>query len=482
VNLAFLDQVTVSIGAVFNTIEATMRTESLLQQSQQLTVQLQIRQNELQRTNEELAAQARLLAEQNAEVERKNVEVEHARYALEEKAAELALTSKYKSEFLANVSHELRTPLNSIIVLSQQLAEHPGGLSEKQIEFCRNINSSGADLLRLINDILDLSKVESGTMTLDVEDIPFVRLRDSIDRTFRHLAEAKNLPFNVDFAEGLPQNIESDSKRLEQILKNLLSNAIKFTLQGHVSVRVDVATEGWSPGHPVLSQGGHVVAFTVEDTGIGIAPEKQRLIFEAFQQADAGTSRKYGGTGLGLSISSELTSLLGGEIKLASTPGQGSTFTLYMPLRHAGAEARRMLADRVPTASAGDAARSDLRGRKVLIVDDDARNIYTLTALLENQGMEVVTATKGRQAIEIVAATPDLSFVLMDIMMPDMDGYEAIRTIRRDPNFVRLPIVALTAKAMVGDSDKCLNAGANDYISKPVSTDQLLSLMRRLIR
>jgi signal transduction histidine kinase/HAMP domain-containing protein len=481
-NLAFLDQVTVSIGAVFNTIEATMRTESLLEQSQQLTVQLQIRQNELQRTNEELAAQARLLAEQNAEVEWKNVEVEHARYALEEKAAELALTSKYKSEFLANVSHELRTPLNSIIVLSQQLAEHPGGLSEKQIEFCRNINSSGADLLRLINDILDLSKVESGTITLDVEDIPFVQLRDSVDRTFRHLAEAKNLPFNVDFAEGLPQSIESDPKRLEQILKNLLSNAIKFTSQGHVNVRVDVAREGWSPGHPVLSQANQVAAFTVEDTGIGIAPEKQRLIFEAFQQADAGTSRKYGGTGLGLSISRELASLLGGEIKLASTPGQGSTFTLYMPLGHVGAEARRMQADLVPTASVGDAARSDLRGRKVLIVDDDARNVYALTALIENHGIDVVTATKGHQAIEIVAATPDLSFVLMNIMMPDMDGYEAIRTIRRNPRFVRLPIVTLIAEAMAGDSDKCLNAGASDYISKPVNADQLLSLMRRLIR
>jgi signal transduction histidine kinase len=299
-------------------------------------LQLQVRQNELQRTNEELAAQARLLAEQNAEVERKSVEVEYARHALEEKAAELTRTAKYKSEFLANMCHELRTPLNSIIVLSQQLAEHPGGLSDKQIEFCRNINSSGADLLHLINDILDLSKIESGTVTVEVEEIPFTRIKDSINRTFRHLAEAKNLPFHVEFSEKLPKSIESDLNRLQQILKNLLSNAIKFTSEGHVNVRVDLATEGWSPDHQVLREARQVAAFTVEDTGIGIAPEKQRLVFEAFQQADAGTSRQYGGTGLGLAISRELTSLLGGEIKLASAPRKGSVFTLYLPLRYLG--------------------------------------------------------------------------------------------------------------------------------------------------
>ncbi len=486
VNLTFLDQLTVSIGAVFNTLEATMRTEGLLEQSQQLTVQLQVRQNELQQTNEELASKARLLAEQNAEVERKNAEVEHARFALEEKAAELALASKYKSEFLANVSHELRTPLNSVIVLSQQLAENPGGLSEKQIEFCRNINSSGADLLHLINDILDLSKIESGTVTLEIEEIPFSRIHDSLNRTFRHLAGAKNLPFHVEFTERLPQSIESDPKRLQQILKNLLSNAIKFTSRGHVGVRMDLSTEGWSPDHPALSRAEQVVAFTVEDTGIGIAPEKRRLIFEAFQQADAGTSRKYGGTGLGLAISSELTSLLGGEIRLASRPGKGSIFTLYLPLHYVEAETWRIqrLHARPATASRSDDAShsSNLRGRKVLVVDDDARNIFALTALLENEGMEVVTATNGRAAIEIVAAIPNLNLVLMDVMMPDMDGYETIRTIRKNSRLLKLPILALTAKAMEGDSAKCLDAGASDYISKPVNTDQLLSLMRRLIR
>jgi signal transduction histidine kinase len=319
VNLAFLDQLTVSIGAVFQTIESTMRTEGLLEQSQRLTAQLQSRQNELQQTNEELASKAKLLAEQNAEVERKNVQVEQARFALEEKAAELALTSKYKSEFLANMSHELRTPLNSIIILSQQLAENPlARLSEKQVEFCHNINSSGSDLLHLINDILDLSKIESGTVTLEIEEIPFNHLRNNIDRTFRLVAEAKNLPFRVKFADGLPHSIESDPKRLQQILKNLLSNAVKFTARGHVELRINLVTEGWSVDHPVLSKAQHVVAFTVEDTGTGIAAEKQKLIFEAFQQADAGTSRKYGGTGLGLAISRELALLLNGEIKLTS--------------------------------------------------------------------------------------------------------------------------------------------------------------------
>ena len=319
-----------------------MRTEGLLTQSQQLTVELQSRQSELQQTNEELGMKAKLLAEQNAEVERKNAEVEQARRALEEKAAELALTSKYKSEFLANMSHELRTPLNSILILSQQLAGNTGGnLSDKQVEFSRNINSSGSDLLHLINDILDLSKIESGTVTVEVEEISFAGLRDTIDRNFRHVAEAKNLPLHVHFAEDLPRFMYTDPKRLQQILKNLLSNAVKFTAHGQVEVRVGFATQGWSADHPVLNAAPHVLSFAVEDTGIGVAPEKQRLIFEAFQQADAGTSRKYGGTGLGLAISRELAVLLGGEIKLASVFGQGSTFTLYLPLHYSGPDTER---------------------------------------------------------------------------------------------------------------------------------------------
>ncbi|HSK80683.1 MAG TPA: response regulator, partial [Thermoanaerobaculia bacterium] len=765
-HLAFLEQLTQSIGVVLNTIEATMRTENLLEQSQQLTLELQTRQSELQQTNEELASKAKQLAEQNVEVERKNKEVEQARRALEEKAAELALTSKYKSEFLANMSHELRTPLNSILILGQELAGNTArNLTAKQVEYARNIHSAGTDLLTLINDILDLSKIESGTVTVEAEEITFNSLRDSVERTFHHIAESKSLPFYVELSPTLPRTFSTDPKRLQQILKNLLSNAFKFTMQGHVSMGVRDVTEGWSSDHPVLGRAQGVIAFSVVDTGIGIAPEKQKLIFEAFQQADAGTSRKYGGTGLGLAISRELATLLGGEIRLVSTPGQGSTFTLYLPLNYTGparavtvpatasgpaptsqtglpvlavAKSEEVIADDRDTITEGDnvlliveddshyarillglardkgfkglvtnrgllalslareflptavtldvflpdmlgwtvlnslkldpatrhipvqilsveeerqhglshgafsylvkpattdeleialnrirtyvtphtkrllviedndieresivtllehddieitavatgaeamAALLDrtfdccvvdlrlpdmtgfellekvqaepalrdvpvvvytgkelssqeeerlktfaksvvlkdvqsperlldetalflhrvvadlpgpkrevlerlhgtnevLRGRKVLVVDDDVRNIFALTTVLENQDMEVVSATNGRQAIDIIQSTPDLSVVLMDIMMPEMDGYETMREIRKDSRFRTLPILALTAKAMKGDREKCLQAGASDYIAKPVNTDQLLSLLR----
>src|SRR5262245_14296821 len=336
-HLAFLEQLPQGIGVVLNTIEATMRTEGLLTQSQQLTSELQTRQTELQQTNEELAQKAKQLAEQNVEVERKNNEVEQARRALEEKAAELALTSKYKSEFLANMSHELRTPLNSILILGQQLAENTqGNLVPKQVEFARNIHSAGADLLTLINDILDLSKIESGTVTVEAEEIAFSALRDAVNRTFHSVAEQKNLAFHVDIDSLLPRAFVSDPKRLNQILKNLLSNAFKFTGKGQVAMTIRQVVDGWTADHQVLRHVQSAVAFSVTDTGIGIAPEKQKLIFEAFHQADAGTARKYGGTGLGLAISRELATLLGGDIRLISAPGQGSTFTLYLPFSFLG--------------------------------------------------------------------------------------------------------------------------------------------------
>ncbi|HZZ18967.1 MAG TPA: HAMP domain-containing protein [Opitutaceae bacterium] len=756
-HITFLEQLTQSIGVVLNTIEATMRTEGLLQQSQQLTVELQSQQKELQQTNEALAQKAMQLAEQNAEVERKNREVEHARRALEAQATELALTSKYKSEFLANMSHELRTPLNSILILGQQLADNSvGNLTPKQVEFARNIHSSGSDLFNLITDILDLSKIESGTVTVDVEEIAFGSLRDSVERNFKHIAEAKNVPLEVAFSPVLPPVINTDLKRLQQILKNLLSNAFKFTSQGSVSVKVQVAQEGWTPGHTVLQHAPKVVSFAITDSGIGIAPDKHRLIFEAFQQADAGTSRKYGGTGLGLAISRELATLLGGEIRLQSVQGQGSTFTLYLPISYAepanerrrdaapqpskplpaakeevieddrdsltpgdnrlliveddpnyarvllgmarekgfkgivatrgtsalalahqyqptaitldvflpdmlgwtvlnnlkhnsttrhipvqiisveeershaltrgafaytvkpataealdhcfdkikkfvephvkrllvvedneierksivellgsedieiitastGSEAIDILLDRpfdccvldlrlpdmtgfdlldrlqedpnlrdipvvvftgkdlskeeeqrlrtvaksilvkdvqsperlfdetalflhrvVATLPEGKRQMLDrlhtsndvLKGQRVLIVDDDARNIFALTTLLENQEMDVISTNNGRQAIEIIQKDPSIKVVLMDIMMPEMDGYQTMREIRKDPRASSLPILALTAKAMKGDRDKCLVAGASDYIAKPVNTNELLTLLR----
>ncbi|MGV3591354.1 MAG: response regulator, partial [Gammaproteobacteria bacterium] len=767
-HLAFLEQLAGSIGVVLNTIEATMRTEGLLKQSQELAGELQTQQKELQQTNEELANKAQLLAEQNAEVERKNEEIELARRALEEKAAELALTSRYKSEFLANMSHELRTPLNSILILGQQLAENAdGNLTPKQVEFSKTIHGAGTDLLNLISDILDLSKIESGTVTVESEDLLFTHLRETVERNFRHEAEARKLFFRADVSTALGRHITTDPKRLLQILKNLLSNAFKFTAQGSVQLDVQPATSGWSPDHPILSQVPSVVAFSVTDSGIGIAPEKQKIIFEAFQQADAGTSRKYGGTGLGLAISRELAHLLGGELRLTSVPGQGSTFTLYLPLTFVGSAYRtpqQALADSAKTApaayqgitlpaarleteevaddrddlqpddnvlliieddphygkvllnlgrdngfkailarngaeglalarkhrptaisldvflpdmlgwtvlsqlkqnpatrhipvqiltveeerqyslergafafmnkptttdglneamqrikafaavkvrellvieddpaeqmsirellgsddvvittagSGGEAlelmreknfdcvvldlrlpdmtgfellseiqadaklretpivvftgrdlseaeeqelrtkaksivlkgARSPerlldetalflhrvienlpepkqrmiqnlnesdepLRGRKVLVVDDDVRNIFALNSLLERRGMDVISASNGMDAINLVETTPDLALVLMDVMMPEMDGYETMRRIRSNMKFRMLPIIALTAKAMKGDREKCLQAGASDYVAKPVDTAQLLSLIR----
>jgi CheY-like chemotaxis protein/signal transduction histidine kinase/HAMP domain-containing protein len=766
-HLAFLEQLTASIGIVLNSIEATMQTEGLLKQSQQLAAELQTQQKELQQTNEQLAQKAQQLAEQNVEVERKNQEIEQARRALEEKAKELALTSKYKSEFLANMSHELRTPLNSILVLGQQLSDNPdSNLTPKQVEFARTIHGAGTDLLNLISDILDLSKIESGTVSVEAEEVFFASLLEMICRPFKHEAENRKLSFEATADSHLTRSLVTDSKRLQQVLKNLLSNAFKFTEQGGVRLSVSVAKNDWSENHPILSGAASVIAFEVSDTGIGIPSEKQRIIFEAFQQADAGTSRKYGGTGLGLAISRELASLLGGEIQLRSQPGKGSTFTLYLPKTYVGpsntmgtmterrtpftnsaiqvpgvvmfahpsesvpddrdslqpgdnilliveddphyarvlcdlshdkgfkvlvasrgSEALALARDYRPTAvsldvflpdmlgwtvlnhlkqdsttrhipvqmltmdedrhrglargafsfvtkpttteglelalekikaysaprrrrllvvednpaeqlsirsllahndidvtvaetgaealasvnknnfdcvvldlrlpdmsgfaileqigvsptlsdlpvvvftgkelsSEEDARlhtlarsvvikdvesperlldetalflhrvvsdlptekqrmlerlhRSDeaLVGKKVLVVDDDVRNIFALSSVLERRGMTVLTAGTGREAIKTLESTKDMAIVLMDIMMPEMDGYETMQVIRQNPSLRRLPIIALTAKAMKGDREKCLEAGASEYLAKPVNTDQLLSALR----
>jgi CheY-like chemotaxis protein/signal transduction histidine kinase/HAMP domain-containing protein len=762
----FLEQLTDSIGIVLNSIEATMQTEGLLKQSQQLAAELQAQQRELQQTNEQLEQKAQQLAERNVEVERKNQEIEQARRAVEEKATELALTSKYKSEFLANMSHELRTPLNSILILGQQLTENPdGNLTGKQVEFARTIHGAGTDLLNLISDILDLSKIESGTVTVDAEEILTSNLLETVGRPFRHEADNRQLDFNIEVDPNLARSIVTDSKRLQQVLKNLLSNAFKFTAEGGVRLKVTGTLGGWSADHPVLNTAPAVIAFEVSDTGIGIPAEKQKLIFEAFQQADAGTSRKYGGTGLGLAISRELATLLGGEIHLRSSPGKGSTFTLYLPLKYSGptvsprisgpssqphmlAPALQQVApvervvealpdDRLnlepgdtilliveddphyarvlidlardkgfkvlvagrgaealdlakqyqpaaisldvflpdmlgwtvlsqlkhnpltrhipvqiitldedrqhalargafsfvnkPTTTEGvsaaltqikeyakprrkrllivednaaeqlsirelldhddieivaadtgaaalsllretpcdcivldlrlpdmsgfevlDELRSDtslsnvpvvvftgrelsaeedaelhtmarsivvkgvesperlldetalflhrvitelpnekqrmleklnssdedLVGKTVLLVDDDARNIFALSSVLERRGMKVLTSTTGSEAIGLVESNPSIAIVLMDIMMPQMDGYQTIGVIRQNPSFARLPIIALTAKAMKGDREKCLEAGASDYLAKPVNTEQLLLAIR----
>ncbi len=423
--LAFLEQLTGSIGVVLNTIEATMRTEGLLKQSQQLAGELQTQQTELQQTNAELANKARLLAEQNAEVERKNQEIELARRALEEKAAELALTSRYKSEFLANMSHELRTPLNSILILGQQLAENAdSNLTPRQVEFSKTIHSAGTDLLNLISDILDLSKIESGTVTVECEDVSFNHLRETLERNFRHEADARRLAFSADIDQHLGRTMTTDSKRLMQVLKNLLSNALKFTEHGGVRLHVGVATGGWTTDHPTLSQTQTVVEFSVSDTGIGIPAEKQRIIFEAFQQADAGTARRYGGTGLGLAISRELAHLLGGEIRLTSTPGVGSTFTLYLPINYVGpSQSRGALPAAATPAKDGPAAfqtivlpaariedipddRESLQPEDLvlLVVEDDPHYAKVLLSLARDKGFKVIVAKNGARGAALGAA------------------------------------------------------------------------------
>ena len=442
------------------------------------------------------------------QVEFKNREIEQARSALEDKAEQLSLSSRYKSEFLANMSHELRTPLNSLLILARLLSDNVGGnLTAKQVEFAKTIHSSGAELLALINDILDLAKIESGTVTLNIANEEFREVRESVERTFRQVASDKNLEFEVELDRELPATIETDGKRLQQVLVNLLSNAFKFTARGSVRLAIDSANHGWTPGHPVLDHAERVVAFSVADTGIGIPVSKQRLIFEAFQQADGTTSREYGGTGLGLSISRELARLLGGEIRIESEPGHGSTFTLYIPLAHvpvsegaaafAFATPSAYLPERAPQADfiapspeKPEAQRNDegkhapeggLAGRTVLVVDDDIRNVFALTSALEAHGLRVIHAESGKEAIELLKSANGVDAVLMDVMMPGLDGHDTIRIARQIESCQDLPIVAVTAKAMVGDREKCLEAGATDYVAKPVDIDELVEMLERLM-
>jgi len=536
VHLTFLDQLTDSIGVVLHTIAANMRTEDLLQQSQSLTTELQSQQQVLQKTNERLEHQAlnlktsesllknkqeelraaneqlqekaRLLSEQMSQVELKNREVELAKAALEEKAEQLALSSRYKSEFLANMSHELRTPLNSLLILAQLLTKNSeGNLSPRQVEFANTIHSSGADLLSLINDILDLAKIESGTVTLNVAPERLSDLSDYVDRTFRQIAHGKGLELRLAVDARLDPVIETDGKRLQQIIKNLLSNAIKFTERGMVALHIGPAGPDALAGHGMPADVGPVVALAVIDTGIGIHANKQRLIFEAFQQADGTTSRQYGGTGLGLSISRELARLLGGVIRLSSEAGKGSTFTLYLPAafnaRLNGRDSMPMLAraseaepprlvesPAVPIAQGSegesgvlpDHITDGLLGKTALLVDDDTRNVFALTAALEQFGVNVIQAYNGKDGIELLECHPEIDVVLMDVMMPNLDGFGTMTIIRRIEKYRSMPIIALTAKAMVGDREKCLQAGATDYIAKPANLSDLVMMLWRHLR
>ncbi|MBY8887217.1 HAMP domain-containing protein [Streptomyces sp. PTM05] len=546
----FLSQIAEMIATSVNTISVNTKTEGLLKQSQELTAQLrersaelENRQKALQASNAELEDKAELLARQNRDIEVKNTEIEEARQVLEERAEQLAVSMRYKSEFLANMSHELRTPLNSLLILAKLLADNAdGNLSPKQVEFAETIHGAGSDLLQLINDILDLSKVEAGKMDVSPTRIALVQLVDYVEATFRPLTAEKGLDFSVRVSPELPVTLHTDEQRLLQVLRNLLSNAVKFTDSGAVELVIRPAGSDIPVAirEQMLESGSlrdpdqEMIAFSVTDTGIGIAASKMRVIFEAFKQADGTTSRKYGGTGLGLSISREIARLLGGEIHADSEPGRGSTFTLYLPLNTGesaqkdpyaegaegeeraslegpadGARPRGSLsrlrrraalppaeqperqavveetwvgtgAEQEPGApQAAPGGQGGFNGEKVLIVDDDIRNVFALTSVLEQHGLTVLYAENGREGIEVLEQHDDVAVVLMDIMMPEMDGYATTTAIRRMPQFAGLPIIALTAKAMKGDREKSIEAGASDYVTKPVDTDHLLSVMRQ---
>ncbi|MEU9522772.1 HAMP domain-containing protein [Streptomyces sp. NPDC048224] len=555
----FLNQIAEMIATSVNTISVNTKTEVLLSQSQELTEQLRERSEELeqrqkalQSSNAELEEKAELLAQQNRDIEVKNTEIEEARQVLEERAEQLAVSMRYKSEFLANMSHELRTPLNSLLILAKLLADNAdANLTPKQVEFAETIHGAGSDLLQLINDILDLSKVDAGKMDVSPTRIALVQLVDYVEATFRPLSAEKGLDLSVRVSPGLPATMHTDEQRLLQVLRNLLSNAVKFTDSGSVELVIRPARDEVPQAirEQLLEAGSmndpdaELIAFSVSDTGIGIAASKMQVIFEAFKQADGTTSRKYGGTGLGLSISREIAQLLGGEIQAQSEPGRGSTFTLYLPLHpselppngypqalpatEAGPRPAALARADAPEAEAGIPAeakphqdvhngatalfrrrrrpaatdelpavrerQSDAEqepshqstrgirfgGQKVLIVDDDIRNVFALTSVLEQHGLSVLYAENGREGIEVLEQHEDVAVVLMDIMMPEMDGYATTTAIRRMPQFAGLPIIALTAKAMKGDREKAIESGASDYVTKPVDPDHLLTVMQQ---
>ncbi len=559
IHLLFLEQLSGTIGVVLNTIGANMRTVEALAQSQSLaqelrnqSKELQQQQSELQKSNQELGAQAQslkisedrlkdqrmelqqvneqleekasLLASQNQAVEQKNREVELARVALEDKAEQLALSSQYKSEFLANMSHELRTPLNSLLILSQLLADNPdGNLVPKEVEFATIIHSAGADLLTLINDILDLSKIESGTMTVELGALAFAALPAYVDRNFGQLARQKGLASEVTFAPNLPPSITTDPRRLQQVLKNLLANAFKFTEHGRVSLSVSMATSGWAPDHPSLSKAESVIAFAVQDTGIGIAPDKQEIIFQAFQQADGTTSRKYGGTGLGLSISREIANILGGEIRVVSTPGNGSRFTLYVPRFYAAMTpgpprraarpppeavdilpevAMTPLAVRqremAPIERKADETSSELRDgvpqlltnflgddradvepgdRVILVIEDDPTFARILLDLVRQMGLKCIAAASGDAGLALANHyKPDA--ITLDLGLPGVDGWIVLDRLKHSARTRNIPVHVIS-----GDDSghsRSLELGALDFLTKPVTAQALAKVLGKV--
>ena len=534
IQFAFLDQLTESIGIVINTIEANMRTEELLKQSQSLAQELQLgqaelqetnsrlelqakslqkseellkqQQEELQQTNQELEEKARLLSEQKSEVEQKNRQIELARTALEDKAKQLALSSKYKSEFLANMSHELRTPLNSMLILSKMLSENSDdNLSEKQVEFAETIHSSGSDLLALINEILDLSKIESGTMGVEIGEVHFSELQGDIIRTFSQVAADKGLRLGVDLDAELPTKLQTDVKRLRQVLKNLLSNAFKFTQHGGVEVGIGIADGGWSFENSSLNRASSVVYFRVTDSGIGIPEEKQQLIFEAFQQADGTTSRKYGGTGLGLSISREIARLLGGEITLESTPGVGSTFTFYLPesyepvsldpseneegegleqsngnqlknLIELAAEPLQPNPPRVKTVLSDDRTEIGEEDRVLLIVEDDTSFAKVMSELAHDLGFKCLISQHGEDAL-MMARKYRPHGITLDLTLPGMHGYALLDRLKHDASTRHIPVQIIS---VIDNMKRVMKIGAYGHIAKPTDREKISNVLNSL--
>lgn len=477
-----LMRTTNQLGITIYRIHQQMKVRALLEEAQGLNEELQTQSEELQLQQEELRTMNEELEAQYKHSEQKTKDLELTQQELEERTRQLELGSKYKSQFLANMSHELRTPLNSMLILAQILQENKENhLSESEREYAATIYAAGRDLLHLINDILDLAKIESGKVDFHVGEL---NIRDTLDFTkkqFEPLAGQKGIELSLHIVENVPASIETDEQKVFLILKNLLSNAIKFTERGSVKVNVE--------RQYLQEKDEDYIAFTVVDTGIGIAAENKQIIFEAFQQEDGTTSRKYGGTGLGLSISKELAQLLGGFITVESIEGEGSVFTLYLPVHSkltevtynqvAAAEENESLYPS-PNPSIIDSSQYEveLAGKKVLVVDDDMRNIFSLTTALEAVGMNVVFAENGREGLEVLDSHRDIDIVLMDIMMPEIDGYEAMRRIRAMEEYKELPVIALTSKAMSHDRKKCIDAGASDYITKPVKLEQLFSVLK----
>ncbi len=466
-------------------------------QSQTLTEELHSQQEELRQSNEELEEKNKLLADQKVEVEYKNREIKASKLTLEEKAEQLAITSKYKSEFLSNMSHELRSPLNSLLILSQLLAENAEhNMSEQQIEYAKIIHGAGKDLLALINDILDLSKIESGTVTLELQDESFANVGQQVERAFRHVAQSRGLGFDVELAPGLPPSLYTDSQRLQQVMKNLLSNAFKFTEKGQVSVRIAPVESGWSVDHDRLKHAQTVIGFFVTDTGIGLPTTKQKIIFEAFQQADTGTARKYGGTGLGLSISREIAWLLGGELRLLeSEPGKGSTFVLYLPLRAPepgqgrtsftpftpDATQRTPAAQEAPQGSmpqetihqpsavADDRAAIKPGERTLLIIEDDARFAGILLRAARNKGFKGIVAARGDDGLKLAGEFKPTAITL-DLHLPDMDGWVVLERLKRNPDTRHIPVEIISGE---DNRPRGLRYGAFEYLVKPVTAESL---------